>query len=96
MAESLEDQAERIVRQVARDAAQSRRLPVDPGHVARLAEVVRTARQAGHDAAMREVLDAWNLFTEADEDGAMDDFVEQLGDIAGPAVVAEMEGGADR
>jgi hypothetical protein len=69
---------------------------VDPAHVARLAEIVRTARQAGHDAAMREVLDAWHLFTEADEDGAMDTFVEQLGDIAGPAVLEEMRKGRSR
>lgn len=93
---SLEDQAEQIARQIAVDTAQSRRLPVDPGHINRLAEIVRTAQRAGHDAAMREVLDAWHLFTEADEDSAMDTFVEQLGDIAGPAVLKEMKKGRSR
>ena len=90
MSTSYEDQAVRIAREIARDTAGSGRLPVDPGYLARLTEVVRQAHQAGHDAAMREVLDAWHLFTEDDADGAMDAFVEQLADIAGPAIVAEM------
>src|SRR5690348_7822486 len=91
---SLEDQAEQIARQIATETAQSGRLPVDPGHIARLSAVIRAARRDGHDAAMREVLDAWHLFIEDDKDGALEVFVEQLGDIAGPAVVKEMKKGS--
>jgi hypothetical protein len=89
MTRSLESQAEQVARQIAHDAALQGRLPVDPGHIARLTGIVREARQAGHDAAMRAVLDAWHLFTESIEDAAMDSFVENLANIAGPAVIGE-------
>jgi uncharacterized protein Yka (UPF0111/DUF47 family) len=90
MTRPLEDQAEQIARQIAIDTAKSGRLPVDPGHIARLTAIVRAATRAGHDAAMREVLDAWSLFIEEDGDDGFDTFVEQLADIAGPAVIKEM------
>jgi hypothetical protein len=83
---SLEDQAEGIARRIAVETAQTRRLPVDPAHVARLAAIVRLARAEGHAAAMRAVLDAWRLYTENDD---LDELVRQLCDIAGPRVVAE-------
>jgi hypothetical protein len=83
----LEEQAIAVLRAAARDARKDG-LPVSAAYPHDAAAVVRAAWQGGRDAAMRETLDAWRMFTEADDQ--LDEWVRQLGDIAGPAVVAEL------
>ena len=85
MAMLPEDAAERLAREMVRDAIRPIRnyRPPDAGAVAKLRGEVVRARREGRQGALAAVADAWRLYTETDDIDAFRDTLTELMEDAG-------------